>query len=105
MYAPTIAAVNDRDFGYLGTFILGAIVGLGLFVGLLQWLLQNKTRITLVVMSGLMVGSLRALWPWQSETGEMLAPQTTGVLEIVLFVSGAAIVAALIFAEKKLIRF
>jgi putative membrane protein len=105
MYAPTIAAVNDRDFGYLGTFILGAIVGLGLFVGLLQWLLQNKTRITLVVMSGLMVGSLRALWPWQSETGEMLAPQTNGVLEILLFVSGAAIVAALIFAEKKLIRF
>jgi putative membrane protein len=105
MYAPTIAAVNDRDFGYLGTFVLGAIVGLGLFVGLLQWLLQNKTRITLVVMSGLMVGSLRALWPWQSETGEILAPQTNGVLEIVLFVSGAAIVAALIFAEKKLIRF
>jgi putative membrane protein len=105
MYAPTIAAVNDRDFGYLGTFVLGAIVGLGLFVGLLQWLLQNKTRITLVVMSGLMVGSLRALWPWQSETGEILAPQTNGVLEIVLFVSGAAIVTALIFAEKKLIRF
>jgi putative membrane protein len=104
MYAPTIAAVNDRDFGYLGTFVLGALVGLGMFVGLLQWLLQHKTRITLVVMSGLMVGSLRALWPWQSETGEILAPQSNGVLEIVLFASGALIVAALIFAEKKLTR-
>lgn len=104
MYAPTLAAVNDRDFGYLGTFVLGALVGLGLFVGLLQWLLKHKPRITLVVMSGLMVGSLRALWPWQSETGEILAPYSNGLLELALFAAGASIVAALIFAEKKLIR-
>ncbi len=104
MYAPTIAAVNDRDFGYLGTFVLGALVGLGMFVGLLQWLLQHKTRITLVVMTGLMVGSLRALWPWQSETGEILAPASNGLVEVALFATGALIVAALIFAEKKLIR-
>jgi putative membrane protein len=104
MYAPTIAAVNDRDFGYLGTFVLGAIVGLGAFVGLLQWLFEHKSRITLVVMTGLMVGSLRALWPWQSETGEILAPATNGLLELALFATGAFVVAALIFAEKKLIR-
>ena len=104
MYAPTIAAVNDRDFGYLGTFVLGAIVGLGAFVGLLQWLLEHKARITLVVMSGLMVGSLRALWPWQSETGEILPPAANPLIELALFVIGAAVVAALIFAEKKLIR-
>jgi putative membrane protein len=105
MYAPTLAAVNDLDFGYLGTFVLGALVGLGAFVGLLQWLLQHKSRITLVVMTGLMVGSLRALWPWQSETGEILAPHSNGLLELALFSTGALVVAALIFAEKKLIRF
>ena len=105
MYAPTLAAVNDLDFGYLGTFVLGALVGLGAFVGLLQWLLQHKSRITLVVMTGLMVGSLRALWPWQSETGEILAPNSNGLLELALFSTGALVVAALIFAEKKLIRF
>ena len=105
MYAPTLAAVNDRDFGYLGTFVLGAVIGLGAFVGLLQWLLQHKTRITLVVMSGLMVGSLRALWPWQSESGEILTPATNGILELALFATGAVVVAALIFAEKKLIRY
>jgi putative membrane protein len=104
MYAPTIAAVNDRDFGYLGTFVLGAIVGLGAFVGLLQWLLEHKARITLVVMSGLMVGSLRALWPWQSETGEILVPAANPLIELALFAIGAAVVAALIFAEKKLTR-
>ena len=104
MYAPTIAAVNNRDFGYLGTFVLGALVGLGAFVGLLQWLLQHKARITLVVMSGLMVGSLRALWPWQLETGAILAPSINPAAELALFATGALIVAALIFAEKKLIR-
>jgi putative membrane protein len=104
MYAPTIAAVNDRDFGYLGTFVLGAIVGLGAFVGLLQWLLEHKARITLVVMSGLMVGSLRALWPWQSETGEILVPAAKPLIELALFAIGAAVVAGLIFAEKKLTR-
>ena len=104
MYAPTIAAVNDRDFGYLGTFVLGAIAGLGAFVGLLQWLLEHKARITLVVMSGLMVGSLRALWPWQSETGEILVPAANPLIELALFAIGAAVVAGLIFAEKKLTR-
>jgi putative membrane protein len=87
MYAPTIAAVNDRD------------------LGLLQWLLQHKARITLVVMSGLMVGSLRALWPWQSETGEILTPATNSLPELTLFATGALVVASLIFVEKKLIRF
>ena len=104
MYVPTIAAVNNLDFGYLGTFVLGALVGLGLFVGLLQWLLENKARITLVVMTGLMVGSLRALWPWQSDTGQVLAPAANPLAEIGLFATGALVVAVLIFAEKKLTR-
>lgn len=99
MYAPTIAAVNDRDFGYLGTFVLGAIIGLGAFVGLLQWLLEHKRRITLIVMTGLMAGSLRALWPWQGEIGQMLAP-TSYSFEIVAFACGLVIVIALIYAEK-----
>ncbi|MEL0261217.1 MAG: DUF368 domain-containing protein, partial [Aquiluna sp.] len=64
-YAPTIAAVNDRDFGYLGVFVLGAVVGLGLFAKVLNWLLTNHHQLTLMAMAGLMLGSLRALWPWQ----------------------------------------
>jgi putative membrane protein len=55
-------------------------------------------------MSGLMVGSLRALWPWQSETGEILAPVSNGLVELALFATGALVVALLIFVEKKLIR-
>jgi putative membrane protein len=55
-------------------------------------------------MTGLMVGSLRALWPWQSETGEILAPNSHGLLELALFATGALVVAALVFAERKLAK-
>ena len=102
IYAPTLAAVNDRDFGYLGTFVLGAIIGLASFVSLLQWLLANKLKMTMVVMTGLMVGSLRALWPWQSETGAVLAPETGFGIELLMFGVGSMIVLALIVIERRM---
>jgi putative membrane protein len=98
MYAPTLAAVNDRDFGYLGTFILG----LASFVSLLQWLLANKIKMTMVVMTGLMIGSLRALWPWQNETGAMLMPGASFGLELLMFGLGSAIVFGLIVIERRM---
>lgn len=102
MYAPTLAAVNDRDFGYLGTFVLGAVVGLASFVSLLQWLLANKLKMTMVVMTGLMIGSLRALWPWQNETGSILITEASFGLELLMFGLGSAIVFGLIVIERRM---
>ena len=105
MYEPTIDAVNTLDFAYLGAFIVGAIIGLGSFVVLLQWLLTHRKRITLVVMTGLMVGSLRALWPWQGEGRELLAPQSENLVSIAgLFVLGVVVVALLISVERVIAR-
>ena len=101
MYDPTIAAVNDRNFTYLVVFALGAILGLALFVSLLKWLLENRARITLVIITGLMVGSLRALWPWQGPEGELLAPSDQVGIALILFVGGATVVAVLLILEKK----
>lgn len=100
-YAPTIAAVNDRDFEYLGLFVLGAIIGLGGFAKVLEFVLTRYRTITMVAMTGLMVGSLRALWPWQDSQGLVLAPggDVTGVL--IVFAIGLAIVALLIAAEAR----
>lgn len=99
MYAPTLAAVNSLDFGYLGTFVVGAILGLAAFVSLLQWLLEHRRKMTLVVMTGLMVGSLRALWPWQSDSGDLMPALSFGG-EILAFTIGVLVVVALLFTER-----
>ena len=102
MYETTISAVNDRNFGYIALFGLGAIVGLASFVTLLKWLLANRARITLVVITGLMVGSLRALWPWQSEDRDLLAPSTDSAMVLLLFFVGILIVVGLLLIERRL---
>jgi putative membrane protein len=64
MYAPVLAAVNDRDYLSLGIFILGAALGLALFSQILHWSLQHHHDVVLAALVGLMAGSLRVVWPW-----------------------------------------
>jgi len=100
MYEPTLAAVNDRDLAYLGVFVAGAIAGIAAFVRVLQWLLTRHRVITLVVMTGLMMGSLRALWPWQGESRELLAPGIDSLGTWLLMLAGAGVVALLVVIER-----
>ncbi len=101
LYGPTLAAVNDGNLPYLAVFALGALIGLGLFVRVLRWLLEHHRPRTLAVMTGLMLGSLRALWPWQDSTRALEAP-SGDILSIVgLFLAGAAVVLLLILAESR----
>jgi putative membrane protein len=105
LYDDTIAAVNNRNLEYLGLFFLGALVGVSSFVLLLQWLLHHARRLTLIVMTGLLLGSLRALWPWQSESRELLAavPGEIGAA-VVVGLAGAAVVLALMGLERLIRR-
>ncbi|MDA8552005.1 DUF368 domain-containing protein [Aquiluna sp.] len=98
-YTPTIAAVNDLDLGYLSVFVLGAIVGLAMFSTALRWLLVNQRRITLVVMTGLMLGSLRALWPWQDNLGQPVSPGS--LTPLVFFAVGALVVTVLLWVQSR----
>ena len=100
LYEPTLAAVNARDLGYLAAFALGAAVGLALFVRLLQHLLATHRAVTLAVMTGLMAGSLRALWPWQTEDRGVLAPAGDVLPVLGLLLVGAAFVVALLVVER-----
>ena len=88
LYEPTLAAVNDADLLYLGTFLLGAVLGLATVVRGVRWLLATHRRPTLLLMAGLMIGSLRALWPWQDDDRGVLGPTggTGEVLVVVLLV-------------------
>jgi putative membrane protein len=77
MYEVTLAAIDDRDLGYVAIFALGALTGLALFTRLLSWLLAHHHAATMAVLVGLMAGSLRALWPWQDDDRTPLAPSGT----------------------------
>ena len=101
LYAPTIAAVNERNFGYLGLFLIGAIVGLLVFAKLIKVLLERYRVFTLSLMLGLMIGSLRALWPWQSEARELLQISEP-IGPVIACVAGLLIVAGIIIAERRL---
>ncbi len=102
MYEPTLSAVNDRDVAYLAVFVLGAFLGLGLFVRGLKWLLANHFAITLAIMTGLMLGSLRALWPWQGPTGELLAPGSDVAMVAILASAGFFVVVGMIVTQRAL---
>jgi putative membrane protein len=99
IYAPTVAAVNDRNLPYLLVFVLGAIFGLGAFSTLLSWLLESKRRLTLVIMTGLMLGSLRALWPWQAAQGEILP--VSSFEPLISFAAGIVLVGSLILWQAR----
>ncbi len=111
LYSPTLRAVDERDLTYIGVFMLGAIVGLVSIVRVVKWMLSRHRRVTLLAMAGLMLGSLRALWPWQSSptgdshgVGVLLWPTDPLASPIILAVLGAAAVLALLIVEHHMQR-
>ncbi len=65
MYERVLAAVRDLDLTVLGLFAGGALVGLVVASRGLSWLLHHRRDGTLAVLVGLMVGSLRRVWPFK----------------------------------------
>jgi putative membrane protein len=69
MYAAVLGAVHDLDIASLGLFAVGATLGLAVFSTMLNWLLDHHHDTLLSALLGLMVGSLRVLWPWPHGVG------------------------------------
>lgn len=76
MYAAALAAVTSRDWASVAALALGAVVGLALFSQALHWALRRHHDLVVAAMVGLMVGSLRILWPWPAgvESAALDAP-------------------------------
>ena len=107
MYSVTLTAVDERDLVYIAAFGLGAAVGLGSFVQVLRWALSRHRRTTLLAMAGLMLGSLRALWPWQTggddhAAGQAVAPYEPVLGPLGLVVLGLVVVLTLILVEDRM---
>jgi putative membrane protein len=95
LYETTLRAVDDRNLVYLAVFTGGMVIGLGTFSLLLGRLLARHHDVTMALLVGLMAGSLRALWPWQTESRTLLAPSGRVGVTVVLVLVGAGVVAGI----------
>jgi putative membrane protein len=68
MYTEVLGAVNDRDLVALAATAVGCTIGLALFSTVLNWSLEHHHDLVMAAMIGLMLGSLRVLWPWPGGT-------------------------------------
>ncbi len=95
MYGPVLNAVSERDLATIAVVGLGCVVGLGLFSQVLHWSLEHHYNTVMAALIGLMLGSLRVLWPWPDgvDSTELAAPGGDAVtMTIVLAVIGFAVV-------------
>jgi putative membrane protein len=114
MYAAVLSAVDDRELLDIAFVGIGAVIGLAVFSSLLNHLLARYHDLVMATLIGLMVGSLRVLWPWPNGVGiiERDAEETisgTGlgmpdgapwVLPVVL----AAVAAGIVYAVASAVR-
>ncbi|MET2969798.1 MULTISPECIES: DUF368 domain-containing protein [Vibrio] len=65
MYAPVLGAVKGFQIDILALFLVGCVAGLLSFSHLLSWLLRKFRDLTLMFLTGLMIGTLPKIWPWK----------------------------------------
>lgn len=65
-YQKVAGAVHNYEFDIVAVFAIGMGLGLATFVPLLRGALRKFHDQTMALLTGLMAGSLRALWPWKA---------------------------------------
>ncbi len=90
-YEHILASVTEFNFMTLFVFGLGTIVGISFFARFLTWLFRRHHDISVAVLSGFMLGSLRKIWPFPDFSASSLSDFWVWVL----IVGGAAIVVIL----------
>jgi putative membrane protein len=65
VYPIVMTAITTKDYKIIGAIALGVIIGLLSFARLLKWLFSNYKNQMLMVLTGLMLGSLNKVWPWK----------------------------------------
>lgn len=86
IYPQVITAVHQFQLNALIWFAAGAVTGLLLFSRLLSWLMHRFPSVTLTFLVGILLGSLKIVWPWKLAVentggmGEELVPMMSNVL-------------------------
>ena len=70
-YEFVLGALNRGDVASLVFVALGAGVGILSFAQVLGWLFRHHGDLTLAVLGGFVLGSLRKVWPWKEAGGDV----------------------------------
>ena len=65
-YTHVIRAVAELNLPVLVVFALGCVCGIMSFARVVNWMLRRFPDAVMAALTGLMAGSLRAIWPWRS---------------------------------------
>ena len=71
-YAYIIDALGNFDLVVIVTFSAGALTGLVVFSRAIGWLLEHYHQATLLLIKGILIGSLWIIWPFQERTYELV---------------------------------
>lgn len=99
-YDYIMQAVSELDLPVLLVFALGCIVGILAFAKLLHWLLSRWERITMLVLTGFVAGSLIKVWPWNGSGHLIITQEVPGAL--LWCAIGAVLVVAIELSSKKI---
>jgi putative membrane protein len=115
-YAYIINALGEFDLVVIFTFGSGALTGLVVFSRAIVWLLKHFHQATLLVIKGILIGSLWLIWPFQERVFETVrgkeklvgaspvwpdALNSTAALSIVFCIAGFILVLAIHRLTKK----
>jgi len=95
-YEFVLSAVNNRDVGPIAYIGIGAVVGLVLFSQVLGWLFAKYHDLTVALLTGLMIGSLRKIWPWKVGTENMIPDWNGDTAQVVGFMALGAVLVIVI---------
>ena len=91
VYAYLIKALDNLELIVIFTFISGAIIGLLGFSKILKYLFNNHREATYTIMLGLVIGSIKNVWPWNKSFSTELSNLNL-FLSIALVILGFVIV-------------
>ena len=102
-YAHVIRAVATLDIPVLVVFAFGCVCGLMTFARVLNRLLAYSPNVVMAVLTGLMLGSLRTIWPWKHENFPVLPPAIDSdvVVGTVLCLLGMALPSGLALLARR----
>lgn len=95
-YQFILQSVNDRNIVPIALFCLGAGFGIIAFAQVLGYFFKKYHDPTVALLVGLMLGSVRKLWPWSQEILSAPADYDVGNFEVIALIAFGILLVALL---------